>query len=235
MDNSTALAGLAHLSGLLVRDHDPMTVVLAGLAEACAAVGADAGGVVVASPSGDLEVLGSTSHRAADLEAYQAGSERGPCVDCVQQGEPVSVSSPAQAEDRWPGFGVRMRDAGYERAHAVPMTWHGEGIGGLNLFWRRPGSLDVADREVLQLYADILTIAVVHVRPVPIADALERLRGALASRAVLEQAKGVLAHQRDLDMGEAYDALVDLAGRRGLTLGDAARAVVDGARRGEPL
>ena len=59
MDNSTALAGLAHLSGLLVRDHDPMTVVLAGLAEACAAVSADAGGVVVVSPSGDLEVLGS--------------------------------------------------------------------------------------------------------------------------------------------------------------------------------
>lgn len=235
MDNSAALTGLAHLSGLLVRDHDPMTVVLAGLAEACAIVSADAAGVVVTSPSGELEVLGSTSHRAADLEAYQAGSERGPCVDSVQQGEPVAVSSPAQAEDRWPGFGVRMRDAGYERAHAVPMTWHGEGIGGLNLFWRRPGSLDVVDQEVLQMYADILTVAVVHVRPVPVADALEQLRDALASRAVLEQAKGVLAHQHDLDMGEAYDALVDLAGRRGLTLGDAARTVVDGARRGEAL
>jgi hypothetical protein len=235
MDSSSQLTGLARLSGLLVRGHDPLSVVTSGLGEACASVAAQAGGVLVVSASDGLEVLAATSHRAEDLEAYQAGSERGPCVQSVQEGRSIDVPSVADAEARWPGFGSRMEAAGYRRAHAVPMLWQGEGIGGLNLFWRDPGAIDEGDELMLQAFADILTIAVVHVRPVPVSDALERLRGALASRASIEQAKGVLAHQRRIDMGAAYDALTAIAGDRRLSVAEAADAVLESARRGEVL
>jgi ANTAR domain/GAF domain len=235
MDSTSALTGLARLSGLLVLQPDPLTVVTSGLEEARTAVSADAGGVLVTAASGALEVLAASSHRAADLEAYQAGSEQGPCVESMKVGRAISVASPEDAEARWPGFGERMEEAGYVRAHAVPMCWHGEGIGGLNLFWREGGELDESETVMLQTLADILTLAVVHVSPVSTSDALHRLRGALTSRSAIEQAKGALAFQRDIDMEGAYDALVRLARERRTPLAETAEAVVDAARRGEHL
>lgn len=233
MDSSSALTGLAHLSGLLVCQHDPLTVITSGLEEARSSVSADAGGVLVMASSGSLEVLAATSHRVADLEAYQAGSEQGPCVDSMQEARAIDVPSREDAESRWPGFSDRMASAGYARAYAVPMRWHGEGIGGLNLFWRHAGRLEESETLMLQAFADILTLAVVHVSPVSTTDALHRLRGALTSRGAIEQAKGVLAYQRDIDMEEAYDALLELANQRRGTLPDTAEAVVESARRGE--
>jgi hypothetical protein len=235
MDSHTSLTGLARLSGLLVSEDDPITVVTYGLEEARASVDADAGGVLVVTGSGELETLTATSHRAADLEAYQTGSQQGPCVESVQRGEAVQVHSPAHAESLWPGFGTKMAAAGYERAYAVPMRWHGEGIGGLNLFWRGAGALEEADEINLQTFADILTLAVVHVSPVSMTEALDRLRAALTARSAIEQAKGVLAYQRDLDMEAAYDALLELARTRGTSLAEAVQAVLGSARRGDPI
>ena len=56
------------------------------------------------------------------------------------------------------------------------------------------------------------------------------LRCALEDRAVVELAKGALAHAWDLDMADAYDALADLAVQRRITLGVAARQVMVQAR-----
>jgi hypothetical protein len=45
----------------------------------------------------------------------------------------------------------------------------------------------------------------------------------------------VLAHQRRIDMGAAYDALTAIAGDRRLSVAEAADAVLESARRGEVL
>jgi hypothetical protein len=234
MEGNEGLTGLARLSGLLVHEHDPVGVITAGLLEACRCVSADAGGVLVRSTNDQLDVLAATSHRAADLEAYQAASENGPCVESMHAQQVVSVDNSTEADERWPGFGDRMRTAGYERCFAVPMRWRGVGIGGLNLFWKEAGH-EAVDELLLQTFADVLTLAALHVRPLTTDDATERLQDALEARGGLEQAKGVLAWQRDLDMSEAYAALLRIAEEHDLTLGEAADAVVDGAMRGESL
>ena len=58
------------------------------------------------------------------------------------------------------------------------------------------------------------------------------LRQPSRTAAVVELAKGALAHTRSLDMAGAYDALVDLADEEQVTLGVAARRVMDRARSG---
>lgn len=234
MDRNDGLNGLSRLSRLLVHEQDPVGVITAGLLEACDSVAADAGGVLVLSDNDHLDVLAATSHRVGDLEAYQALAEAGPCVQSMREGKAVSIGSPEEADLRWPGFGDQMRAAGYHRVHAVPMRWQGTPIGGLNLFWKHAGSEPVDD-VLLQTYADILTLAVLHVRPLSSDDAFERLREALEARGGVEQAKGVLAWQHDVDMVEAYAALLRIADERSLTLGEAADAIVDAATRGETL
>ena len=234
MNGDEGLTGLARLSRLLVHEQDPVGVITAGLLEACTSVAADAGGVLVLTENDHLEVLAATSHRAGDLEAYQATAEDGPCVESMRQVKSVSINTPAKADARWPGFGDRMREAGYERAYAVPMRWQGVSIGGLNLFFKDASS-DPVDSMLLQTFADILTLAAVHVRPLSIDDASVRLQEALEARGGIEQAKGVLAWQRDVDMVEAYSALLLLAEERKLTLGEAADVIVERARSGETL
>jgi GAF domain-containing protein len=237
MDGFDGLTGLAQVSAMLVTEQDLSGVVSTGIAEAARAVGADGAGVLlVVSGRDELDVLASTSHVDADLEAYQAAVLEGPCVETVRTQLPVVVASPEDVDQRWPAFAGKMRSAGYVRAYSVPMRWQGTGVGGLNLFWREPGAEpDEQTRQLMQTFADILTIAVVHVHPVPPGLALERVQHALAARSVVEQAKGVLSHQRDLSMDTAFTELVALGQDRHLTLGEAARLVIETARRGETI
>jgi GAF domain-containing protein len=237
MDSSQALAGIANVSAMLVREGDLSGILSAGMQEAARVLGADGAGVIVVVPgNAHLEVLASTSHEAADLAAYQAATSEGPCVDCIRDDRPVEVRSADEAEERWPSFGAMMRDAGYERAFSIPMRWQGDAVGGLHFFWRRTdGLLDELVTQVTQTFADVLTIAVVHVQAPTLNVALERVQAALAARGVIEQAKGVLSHQRNVDMGAAYQHLLTLAEQRRVTLGRAARMVVESAQAGESL
>ena len=234
MSSNDGLTGLARLSRLLVHEQDPVGVITAGLIEACESVGADAGGVLVLSADDHLDVLAATSHRVGDLEAYQATAEEGPCVESMRAGNAVSIGSPGEANDRWPGFGDRMRVAGYGRAYAVPMRWQGVSLGALNLFWKEAGCAPVDD-VLLQTFADILTLAALHVRPISSDDATLRLQEILEAQGAVEQAKGVLVWQHHVDMVEAYVALLSIAAERDLTLGEAADAVVESATRGQAL
>lgn len=232
IEESPVATGLARISSLLVEGQDPLGIITAGLLEACRSVCADAGGVLVRSPDHGLEVLAATSHRIHDLEVHQAATGDGPCVESMRLAKLVEIDS-VEADERWPGFGERMRAAGYERIIAVPMRWQGVGIGGLNAFWRPAETWAPVDKVLLQAFADILTLAALHNRPMSMDEATRRLQETLERRSSIEQAKGVLAWQRDLDMNEAYAALLLLAQHRSLTLGEVADGVVSAAQRGE--
>lgn len=82
-----------------------------------------------------------------------------------------------------------------------------------------------------QVYGDLLTLVIANAGPLPSSAAQQRVEAALAERAAIEQAKGVLAVHRDVGMEEAYRLLVDLAAGTGQPIGQAARAVVRDAQR----
>jgi AmiR/NasT family two-component response regulator len=85
------------------------------------------------------------------------------------------------------------------------------------------------DVIVAQAFADVATIAILQRRAAAEAQVLnEQLTGALNSRIVIEQAKGVLAERGRLDMSQAFDRLRNHARNNNLLLADVARSVVDG-------
>ena len=126
----------------------------------------------------------------------------------------MSTSSPP-CEDvrvRWPELEEPFRRAGFVGVHAAPLHWHGRAIGALNLFWTDDGDLGEQGTRLAQTFADVATMAIVSSGRVPVTQVLRRTRAALRERAIIEQAKGVLAHREGLDMAGAFDRLMEMAG-----------------------
>jgi len=78
-------------------------------------------------------------------------------------------------------------------------------------------------------FADLAALSIAQHRASPEAQRLnEQLSGALTSRVVIEQAKGVISERADVDLAEAFSRLRACARSRNLRLTDVARAAIDG-------
>jgi hypothetical protein len=97
-------------------------------------------------------------------------------------------------------------------------------IGAMKLFRGGPGRLDETGLRVAQALADVATIGLLQERSLRHQEVLaEQLQGALNSRVVIEQAKGVLAERLGLDMGRAFDQLRNQARLQNRRLAELAR------------
>jgi hypothetical protein len=110
------------------------------------------------------------------------------------------------------------------------MHWRGHAIGGLNLFAVAEEGLSAASSVLAQSFADFATLAIVQPVSLGDDDLAERITAALEGRVVVEQAKGVLAHQLGLDMSAAYDELVARSASNGSTLAQLAQDVIRSAQ-----
>ncbi|MFC5731410.1 MULTISPECIES: ANTAR domain-containing protein [Nocardioides] len=216
-------------SAALVQDYDLTGRLVQTVSEAADHLGAAAAGLLVTNRAGELELLSATSHVAAALETYQALSGEGPCQECMRQEASVSFGL-AEVTERWRPLAELMEAAGYTDIIAAPLRWRGTTLGGLNLFWTGlPGEVRELEVEA-QVYGDILTLFIINSDPVSPGAARERLENALAGRAVIEQAKGVLAEQRALDLGDAYRQLLELEKETGQPLTEVARSLIRAAQ-----
>ena len=102
-------------------------------------------------------------------------------------------------------------------------------IGALNLFRSEPGALNEGDVIVAQALADVATIALLQHRTAIAAEVVnEQLTGALNSRILIEQAKGIIAERHHLDMEQAFARLRTHARNNNQRLSDLAHEIVHG-------
>jgi hypothetical protein len=224
MPPMTTEDALAAALGAMVSKHD-VTDVLARLMQDCLKVlPADAAAVLVSTPLAGLELLSASSHRAEELELLQIQHASGPCVEAVAANAILQVQGRDELMERWGEVGAAIAAAGYHGVQAYPMHWHGKAIGGLNVMVR--DERIPPDPLVGQILADIATLVVVHAGDLSPDRALARVREAVEARAVIEQAKGVLAVELDAAPGETYDVLLQRAEKSGLGLAATAAQII---------
>ena len=230
MARETMLArALVDLADNLVSDFDVAELLIV-LTDRCVDVlDVSAAGIMLASPAGDLRVMASSSEAMRLLELFELQAQEGPCLDCYTTGEPVLNVDLAGDDARWPLFAERATAAGFRSVHALPMRLRGAVLGALNMFNVDAGKMRPADVAAAQALADVATIAILQHRAASEAKLLnEQLSEALNTRIVIEQAKGMIAQQRGIDMEAAFTTLRDHARTHNLRLADLARDVVDG-------
>ncbi len=186
-------------------------------------------GLLLADRSGRLRFMAASDESVKILELFQAQEQVGPCMDAFRTGTAVINADLAGADARWPAFAQHAVAAGFRSVHAFPLRLRQDTIGALNVFSSSIGGpMDDTDVQIVQALADIAAIGLLQERAISRGEVLiEQLQAALNSRVVIEQAKGVLAHARDVTPAEAFTLIRAYARRHGLRLGDVAHTIID--------
>lgn len=218
----------ATLADSLVAGFDVIEL-LQTLVETCRSVlDVQEAGILLADEDGDLDVVASTSEASTLVETMQLDARSGPCWTCFTTAEPVSLPNVAVDQGRWPEFAAVAREQGFRSVHAVPLRLRGTVIGTLNLLRTSVGALNERDVRVGQALADVATIGILQERTLrESAVVQEQLQGALDTRVVIEQAKGVVAHVRGVSTDEAFVLIRQHARSRRLKLVEVAVQLVE--------
>ena len=216
------------LADTLVEDYDVIEF-LHVLAERCVQLlGVTEAGVVLSDAHGRLRPLASSSQRMQLMELIEVQTDDGPCLDCCRDGLQAREDDLEGATGRWPHFAPAALAAGFRSTYAVPMRLREERIGALNLFSDRANGLSEEDQALGQAMADVATIGLLHERVLQERTVVTgQLQTALNSRIAVEQAKGMIAEQAGVDMGEAFDLLRQHARRHNRRLRDVVAEVIN--------
>ncbi|MEV0457102.1 GAF and ANTAR domain-containing protein [Catellatospora methionotrophica] len=218
------------LADTLVDDFDLMDFLHQVTVRCAQVLGVAAAGVLLSDQRGALRVAAASTEQTRLLELLQLQTDEGPCPECFHSGRAVAVADLSAADERWPRFVTQARESGFASVHALPMRLRSDVIGALNLFGGRPGALDERTIQLGQALADVATIGLLQARAIRHHETLaEQLQTALNSRIIIEQAKGVIAERRQVDMDEAFELLRNTARRNNRQLSELARSIVDGS------
>jgi GAF domain-containing protein len=190
----------------------------------------DAAGVLLLDERGHPIPVAATDNAAGHLDQIQARTDMGPCLDSVRGGQTVSCADLKQDGDPWPDFTRTARAHGFRAVYALPLSLRDQTLGGINLLRRAPGMLSEADHRTGTLLATASATGLLHRRAVHELDTVNgQLRGALASRVVIEQAKGFLVARHGLTLNGAFALLRGYARSRRQRLTQVAQGVLNGS------
>jgi AmiR/NasT family two-component response regulator len=134
----------------------------------------------------------------------------------------------AEAADQWPRFAPAAAEAGFQSVHAFPLRLRKEVIGAMSVFGSST-MLDDADTHIVQSLADVAVIGLLQERAIRRGEVLtEQLQGALNSRVVIEQAKGIIAQSRGVSPDEAFTLIRNYARSNNRRLSEVANTIVTG-------
>jgi GAF domain-containing protein len=153
------------------------------------------------------------------VEKLEVELAEGPCTDSLRTGEQILAPDLAAHVERYPKFVPAALEAGVRSVHALPMTARMEPLGALDLIARDPVPLTANHLTTAQMLADVAIAYLVNTRTYEEKTRLaEQLQGALDSRVLIEQVKGMLAERHGIPLNDAFTRVRTYARRRGLKL-----------------
>jgi GAF domain-containing protein len=169
---------------------------------------------------------------AIDKGQYETG--RGPCLDAWREKRVVRMDDLSEMGERYPEFMEAAKVHGVQSTLSLPLIVGDDGIGALNLYARTANGFSEDDEEVGVELAAAAAIVLANASAYwQAAQLSEQLAEAMKSRAVIEQAKGMLmAQSPQLTPDAAFDLLRRASQRENLKLREIAQRIVD--RRPSP-
>ncbi|MGB8649238.1 MAG: ANTAR domain-containing protein [Mycobacteriales bacterium] len=172
---------------------------------------------------------GDAGEAAAALDAHQYAAGYGPCLDAAVAGELVHVTD-MREETRWPAYTPFCVEHGVLSSLSIPLPLQQAVLGALNVYGVLPGAFDAPDVELAVMLAGHAAVALANAASYRDAVRLaEQMQDAMRTRAVIEQAKGVVMAQRSCDPETAFSVLREASQNGNRKLRDIAEVIVAAA------
>ena len=203
---------------LLQRVAELSKQVIPGVAEASVSVIADDKPTTPAS----------TGQLAVDLDESQYDRGYGPCLEAAI-GQEIREITDARAETRWPDYTPVCVERGALSSLSVPVPVRDNIQAALNLYGRDAHAFDTTAHATGREFAAYVAVAVRNIHLYETTrEWATNMDAAMRSRAVIEQAKGILMSQRRCDAAEAFNLLAEASQRSNRKLRDIAASLVAG-------
>ena len=213
--------GETDLEGVLQTIADLAKVTVPGADEVSVTL-VRSSGAYTAAHTGDL---------ALELDGVQYAQGTGPCLDAAAR--LTTLATPhVDGESRWPGWARRAGDAGVRSALAVGLPVEEGVTGAINIYATTPDAFDADAVALAEQFAGYAAVALANAHVYDQQTTLaEQLRAAMESRAVIEQAKGIIMGERRCSADEAFRILSEASRSANRKVRDLAAAQVAGANR----
>ena len=167
----------------------------------------DGAGLMLADADQRLCAVAASDDRFAHLEELQIQHQEGPCIEAFDVKELVSAPDLAD-EHRWPLFSRAAVARKVRAVLASPLPYNQDAVGVVAVLseQRRPWS---AEGELALLaFTDLAALLIASMlQGEQQSEMSVQLQGALNSRQVIEQAKGVLVGRQGISPRAAYEQL----------------------------
>jgi GAF domain-containing protein len=171
----------------------------------------------------------STGEVARELDERQYAAGHGPCLDAARYAHEMPILDMA-TESRWPDYTPRAIELGVLSSLAIPLPLREAVIGAMNLYAAQPHAFDVDAERVARTFASYAAITIYNAQIFADNSVLAvQMQEALASRAVIEQAKGIVMGSRRCTPDEAFGVLRTLSQVSNTKLRVVVQALVDTA------
>ncbi len=174
----------------------------------------------------DAYTAAYTGELALKLDNWQYGQGHGPCLDASASAVTLSLPDMAK-EDRWPRWAAAADQSGVHSSLSIGLPVHEEVTGALNVYATEPEAFEhdaIVLGEAFAAYAAV-AIANAYVYDVQVSLA-QNLQAAMQSRAVIEEAKGIIMGSRRCTADEAFAILSRISQDTNRKLRDVAAALV---------
>ena len=175
-----------------------------------------------------------TGHVALDLDTWQYRRGLGPSLAAAIDRMTVRVADTAD-EPRWPEWGRHAVALGAHSSVSVWLPIQDQVTGALNVYGAEAGVFDDESVQLAETFADYAAVAMSNAHLYDTTATLaHHMQAAMASRAVIEQAKGIIMGERRCSAEEAFAILTKVSQNSNRKVRDVAAALVVRAQRRAP-
>jgi GAF domain-containing protein len=187
----------------------------------------DGAGLMLCDSEQHLRSVAASDDRFAHLEELQIRHQEGPCIQAYDLKELIGATD-LEREDRWPLFSQAAVEREVRAVLASPLPYNQHAVGVVAVLSEQSRPWSPANELALLAFTDLAALLIASVlqgqRQTELAD---QLQGALHSRKLIEQAKGVLMGTQGITARDAYARLRSKARSERRKLTEVCAEVID--------
>jgi GAF domain-containing protein len=167
----------------------------------------DGAGLMLTDSDQHLRSVAASDERLAHLEELQIEHSEGPCIAAYEDKELVGVEDLAH-DPRWPKFSDAATSRRVRAVLASPLPYNQDAVGVVAVVSESSRPWSAEGELALLAFTDLAALLIASMmQNQEKSELATQLQGALDSRQIIEQAKGVLVGQHGISPRTAFEQL----------------------------